>query len=142
LDRLAAGGIPFIGGQIGVAGLQQNAFGRDLELLGGDLQHRGQHALANLDPAGRDRDTAGRWKPDPLIEARIAGQQRRKCLLGVHRAAPSRIRAAARSTARRMRMWLPQRQMLSSSAWAISARDGDGLWSSKALAEIRMPGRQ
>ena len=37
-----------------------------------------------------------------------------------HRPPSSRIRAAARSTARRMRAWLPQRQILSSSARAIS----------------------
>jgi len=78
LDRLATRRVPFIGRQIGVAGLEQDTFGRDLELLGGDLQHRGQHALADLDPAGRDRDTAGRRKPDPPIEARIAGQQCRQ----------------------------------------------------------------
>ena len=27
--------------------------------FGGDLQHRGQHALADFDPAGRNRDAAG-----------------------------------------------------------------------------------
>src|SRR5207248_8170301 len=41
LDRLAACRIALIGGQVGVAGLQQNAIRGDLELVGGDLQHRG-----------------------------------------------------------------------------------------------------
>ena len=90
LDRLAARGVAFVRGQIGVAGLQQDALGRDVELVGGDLQHRGQHPLADLDPAGRDRHTAGRRKPDPLIEPRIAGEQRRQCRWCAHRAAPSR----------------------------------------------------
>jgi hypothetical protein len=78
LDRLAAGSVAFIGCQVGVAGLQQNAIGGDVELLGGDLQHCGQHALADFDPAGRNRDMAGGGKPDPLIEARIGRQQRRQ----------------------------------------------------------------
>ena len=78
LDRLAARGVAFIGGQIGVAGLQQDAVGGDVELLGGDLQHSGQDALADFDPAGRNRDMAGRGKPDPLIEARIGGEQGRQ----------------------------------------------------------------
>jgi len=59
LDRLAAGGVALVRGQLGVAGLQQNAIGRYVELLGRDLAHRGQHALADLDAAGRDGDLAG-----------------------------------------------------------------------------------
>ncbi len=59
LDRLAARGVALIGCQIGVAGLQQDAVGGDVELLGGDLQHCGQHPLADFDPAGRNRDMAG-----------------------------------------------------------------------------------
>ena len=79
LDRLAARGVAFVGGQIGVAGLQHDAIEGDVELLRRDLAHRGQHSLADLDPAGRDRDTAGRREADPPIEARIGGQQRRQC---------------------------------------------------------------
>ena len=64
----------------------------------------------------------GDGKPDPLIEARIGRQQRRQCRRGALIGQLLRAhRAAARSTARRMRMWLPQRQMLSSSASAISS---------------------
>ena len=142
LDRLAARGIAFIGGQIGVPGLQQDAIRGDVEFLRGDLQHRGQHPLADFDPAGRDCDAAACRESDPPVEAWIGGEQRRQGRCHAHRTAPSRIKRAARSTARRMRMWLPQRQMLSSSASAISFRDGDGLRPSNALAEIRMPGRQ
>ena len=50
--------------------------------------------------------------------------------------------AAAFSTARMMRLCEPQRQILPSSACAISARDGFGFLSSSAFAEIRIPGRQ
>ncbi len=144
LDRLAAGGIALVRSQLGVAGLQQDALGGDVEFLGRDLAHRGQHALADLDPAGRHGDVAGHREPHPLIESRIVPQhagQGRGCG-GAHRAAPCRICAAARSTARRIRACEPQRQILSSSATAISCRDGAGLRSSKALAVIRMPGRQ
>jgi hypothetical protein len=41
-----------------------------------------------------------------------------------------------------MRLCAPQRQMFSSSACAISLRDGDGLRSSSALAVTMMPERQ
>ena len=78
LDRLAPCRVALIGGQVGVAGLQQNAIRGDLELVGGDLQHRGQHALADFDPTCRNSDVAGRGKPDPLIEARIGRQRRRQ----------------------------------------------------------------
>ena len=54
----------------------------------------------------------------------------------------ARIAAAAFSTARMMRLCEPQRQILPSSAAAISARVGDGFLSSSALAEIKMPDRQ
>src|SRR3984893_4919700 len=92
LDRLAARGVAFVWGQIGVAGLQQDAFGSDVELVGGDLQHRGQYSLADLDPAGRNRNAAGRGKPDPLVEPRVGGEQRRQGWRWAPRAAPSRNR--------------------------------------------------
>ena len=79
LDRLAARRIAFIGGEIRIPAPQQDAIGGDVELLGGDLQHRGQHPLADLDPAGRNVHPARRGEPDPLIEARIGGEQRRQC---------------------------------------------------------------
>src|SRR5439155_24983782 len=37
LDRLAPGGIALVRGQIGVAGLEPDPPGRDVEFLGGDL---------------------------------------------------------------------------------------------------------
>src|SRR5262249_47925350 len=122
----------------------RDALGRDVELLGGELHHGGEHALADLDLAGKDRDLAGRRKRHPLRQRRMLGEragERR-----AHGAAPGmvpwRCAAAAFSTARKMRLWLPQRQMLSSSAAAISARLGAGLRSSSALAETMMPLRQ
>ena len=76
-DRQAAGRVAFVRGALGVAGHDAHAGGLDVELLGGDLHHRGQHPLADLDPAGRDRHPAGGAEPDPPIEPRIGGEQRR-----------------------------------------------------------------
>ena len=105
LDRLAARRIAFIRRQLGVAGLQQDTIGRYVELLGGDLAHRRQDALADLDPAGRDGDPALCVEPHPLVEPRVVAQHAGKGRGGgcAHRAAPSRRCAAAFSAARRMR---------------------------------------
>ena len=104
LDRLAARGVALVRGQIGVAGEEQDAVGRNVEFLGGDLQHRGQHALADLDLAGRDRDPPALGEPHPLIEARIGGQRCRQYRWcdKAHRELPSSIRAAMRPIARKV----------------------------------------
>ena len=143
LDRLAARGIALVWGGLGVAALQPDAPEADLEFLGRNLAQRGQHSLADFDPAGRDRDPARLAEPNPLIEPRVLFEKRRQPWnVGAHPASPAQIRRAASATARRMRGWLPQRQRWSSRAVAISAREGAGLLPSKALAEIRMPDRQ
>ena len=58
---------------------------------------------------------------------------------GSCRASPS---AAARSTARMIRLWLPQRQRCGSSAARIAPRPGRGSRASSAAAATRMPDRQ
>ena len=98
LDRLAARRIALVGRQIGVAGAQHDPIERDVEFLGSDLPHRGQDALADLDPAGRDRHLAGHVEPDPAVEPRVGREQRRQGggSGGAHGAAPAaRIRSAA-----------------------------------------------
>ena len=145
LDRLAAGGIALVRREFGVAGADRDALHRDVELVGGDLCHRRQHALAEFDAAGADGHFAGRGKCHPAIEARIVGQragQDGRVHCGIPGLTPSRMRAAAFSTARMIRLCAPQRQILPSSACAISSRVGDALRSSSAFAAIRMPARQ
>src|SRR6516162_3784040 len=142
LHRLTAGGIAFVRRAVGVAPADCYALKRNIEFFGGDLRHCSEHALTELDPPGRKLDLARYGEIHPSIEAGIVGEharQRRGC---GHGRALSRRRAAAFSMARKMRLCAPQRQILSSSAWAMSARDGDGLRSSSALAEMRMPLRQ
>ena len=141
LDRLAAGGVALVRRQRGVAGADGDARHRHVEFVGGDLHHRGQHALADLDAAGVDRHLAGRRERHPAREAGIVFQRTGEGG-GVHARAPARIWAAAFSTARMMRLCEPQRQILSSSAAAICARVGAGFLSSSALAETMMPDRQ
>ena len=48
------------------------------EVVTNELLQNTCDSLADFDPARRDRDAAGRRKPDPLIEARIGRQQRRQ----------------------------------------------------------------
>ena len=140
LDRLAAGGIALVRRQVGVAGADGDALHRHVEFVGGDLRHGGEHALAELDAAGADQHFAGRGEGDPAVESRIVVERAGEGC--VHDGAPARISAAALATARMMRLCVPQRQILSSSAAAISARVGDGFLSSSALAVITMPDRQ
>ena len=59
---------------LGVAGDDAHPGGLDVELLGGDLHERGEHALAELDLAGRKPHGAIRLEADPAIEPRIVGE--------------------------------------------------------------------
>ncbi len=52
------------------------------------------------------------------------------------------IRSRARPTARKMRMWVPQRQRFGSSAARISSSFAPGFFSSRACARIIIPGMQ
>jgi hypothetical protein len=50
---------------------------RYIQFLGRDLAHRGQHALAEFDPAGQHGDAAIRRDANPAIEPRVAPQHDR-----------------------------------------------------------------
>ena len=118
LDRHAARGVTLVRRYHGYAGADRDAAHGHIKLVGGDLRHRGEYALAEFDAAGVDGDLAGRGKRDPAVEHRVIVQHRWQHG-GIHYFAP-RITAAAFSTARMMRLCEPQRQMLPSSASAIS----------------------
>ncbi len=60
-----------------IAGDQHQPFGRHVELVGGDLAHGGEDALAQLDAAGHDRDAAVGRDPHPGVELRIVADHRR-----------------------------------------------------------------
>ena len=124
-----------------VARQHGDAIERQVELVGGDLADGGDHALADLDLAGGDAHGAVGLEVDPAVEAGIldqAGRQDGRAHAGL----PLRSVAAARSTARRMRWCVPQRQRCLSSASTTSLRLGLGLRSSSALADMMMPLRQ
>jgi hypothetical protein len=97
LHRLTARRIALVGSAVGVAGVNDYPLDRHIEFFGGDLRHRREHALAELDASGRKPDASGRGKIEPAIEARIIGKHGRQS----HARLPSRKRAAAFSTARR-----------------------------------------
>ena len=64
---------------------------RNIELLGGDLRHRGQHALADLDPAGENRHLARRRETRPTGRARDCASSGPGSG-SAHRRAPARMR--------------------------------------------------
>ncbi len=171
LERHAAGGEAFIGGARGVAGDHPDPIEREIELLGRDLGERGEDPLPELDLAGEDRRAAVGIDADPGAEPAIAlqaaGQTRRLLAARDVRAEgecdedaaeaggefatveSGRIHdrllpfaAAARSTARTIRLWVPQRQRLPASADRTCASVGRGLRSSSSLAAMIMPAVQ
>ena len=71
LDRLAARGVALVGRLLGVAGANGDALHGDVELVGGDLRHRGEHALPKLDPAGEHRDFSRRRESHPTVKIGI-----------------------------------------------------------------------
>ena len=142
---------PSFGLRAVVAADEADAGKLHVELVGDDLRQRGEDALTDLDLAGRDLDDAIEREPEPLRQARVgaqvAGEQDRalgrgrggRVRGGAHAGCPA---FAARSTARTMRLWAPQRQRFRSSAARTSASLGSGLRRSSAAALIRMPEMQ
>ena len=141
---------------------------RQVEFLGRDLGERGQDTLAELDLAGEDGRGAVGVDADPAVElavvlqaARQPGRLLRESELRIERegdhdrAEPGGeltsidggsvhgqvlpLAWAARSTARMMRLWVPQRQRLPSSAARTSCSLGRGLRSSSSFADMIMP---
>ena len=92
----------------GLARDDAQALRRDVELLGGDLRKRGQHALADLHLAGRQPHAAALLEADPASRQRIVDEALRQ-RVGDHGCARHRG-AGARCTARMMRLCMPQRQ--------------------------------
>ena len=140
LDRAAARGRTFVRayGCIG----RHHAYPRviDVELVGRDLRHRGDDALANFHLARAYRDRAIRINPQPAVEPPVGIERGRKAGgWRAHRGVPAAMLRAARWIARTMRVCVPQRQRLRSSAARISSSPGFGFLSSSALALMMMP---
>src|SRR5207244_55744 len=94
----------------------------DIELVGRNLGQRGDDALADLDLAGAQYNEARGIEAQPARESWIGGEIGRQLPGGSHVAS-----LAARSTARTIRLWAPQRHRLRSSAARTSASLGSGL---------------
>ena len=164
LDRLTAGRHSLVRGAAGVAGNHIDPRERQIELFGGDLRERGDDALPQLHLAGEDGRAAVCVDADPGIQLAIAIEATGEPLLFLcgdriererehdsaetlgeiaaidgdgHHVLP--ISLAARSTARTIRLCVPQRQRFAASAWRTSFSVGFGLRSSSALALMIMP---
>src|SRR5581483_10684259 len=114
--------------------LHADALEADVELVGGDLRQRSDDPLADLDLAGAHLDEPARIEAQPARKPRVGLEVDGKLRRGLHDAS-----LAARSTARTMRLWAPQRHRLRSSAARTSGSLGSGLRRSSAAAEMRMP---
>ena len=152
LHRHAARGHLLVGAGGGACGHHAHPCKGDVEFLGGDLRQRGDDALADFDLARIDRHIAVGVEFEPLAElavdmqaARQSGQawvHLRQFECEVHAVALSFIMSAARSTARTIRLWLPQRHRCLSSASRTWASLGRGLFSRNAAAVTRIPEMQ
>jgi hypothetical protein len=124
-------------GSRGAGGHHADARRVDVELVRDDLRQRREDALADLDlagvhftmPSGRKRS---HW-PRRGLRARLGG--RAGALIALHL-------AAARRTARTMRLCEPQRHSCGSRAARTAASSGDGSDASSAAARISMPETQ
>jgi len=138
LDREATRGNPFVGAARGVGRDHANTLERDPQLLGGNLGERCQDTLPDLDLSAEDRHRAVALDPQPLGEPRILLQAR-----GPPDPVGNRVHdrtcAAARITARTIRLCDPQRHRLRSSAARTSLALGLGFFARSAAALIRMP---
>ena len=116
----------------------------DIEFVGGDLGECRHDALADLHLSRRDHHLSLGREPDPRRQHRVGreadGQFRGGGGGGTcHDAA---ISAAARNTARTIRLCEPQRQRLRSSAAFTCVLEGFGFCINSAAALIRMPETQ
>jgi len=135
-------------------------FQRDVEFLGDDLRQRRNISLAQLDAPAIDRDGSERIDPQPGIEARLAasvpgsrgpawpkvsdGAMLNATTMPPATRANSRrlrffalmppISFAARTIARTMRLWLPQRHKFPARPSRICASVGRGFLSKSAFA--------
>src|SRR5262249_33487292 len=166
LDRLATGGLSLVRRLAGVAGGHLYAGQRQIELLGGDLGERGEDALPQFDLAGENLRGAVGIDADPTVEPTIGLQAPGQPFLPARKLRIERegdddgteaggefapiesgsvhghvlpFAWAARSTARMMRLWVPQRQRFPASAARTSGSLGRGLRSSSSFADMIMP---
>ncbi len=123
LHRQAARGHAFVGTVVGIDRQQAHAPDRHAEAVGDDLRQRRVQPLAELDLAGAHAHFAA----FAVVLDADDGH------------APTRRAAAARSTARTMRLCAPQRHSCPSSAARTSASDGSGQRASSAAATTSMP---
>src|ERR1700680_3356399 len=129
LHRKTAGGDAFIRAARGRSTDHLPPADIDVEFVGGDLGQRGDDALADLYLARRERQMPFGREPDPRRQFWVCRKidrqfwQRGGGRGGAHGVA---ISAAARSTARTMRLCEPQRHKLRSSAPLTWASDGFG----------------
>ena len=166
LDRLAAGGLTLVRRLAGVAGDHPDASERQIDLLGGDLREGGENALPQFDFSREDGRGAVGVDANPAVELAIvlqapgqpfltegkigiererhhertkpAGETASRESGSVHRQVLP-LAWAARSTARMIRLWVPQRQRLPASAARTSGSLGRGLRSSSSFADMIMP---
>src|SRR6185295_8097832 len=78
LDREAACGHSFVWRERGVSVHHANALQVDVELVGRDLRERGSDALAKLDLAGEDGDSAVGIDAQPRIQHAVVGEAARE----------------------------------------------------------------
>ena len=154
LDRKTAGGDRFVGARPRNGGHHAHLIQCDIELVGDDLRQRRDDPLPDLDLARSHLDESRGAKTQPLVQPAVdlqaARQLRRRA--GRFAGEPDReihcvcvstlAAAAARSTARTIRLWAPQRQRLRSSALRTSAALGCGTRASSAAALISIPAVQ
>ena len=166
LDRLAAGSLTLVRRLAGVAGDHPDASERQIDLLGGDLREGGENTLTQFDLSREDGRGAVGIYANPAVEPAIVLQAPGQPFLtqgkiGIEREShhertkpggetASResgsvhpqvlpLAWAARSTARMIRLWVPQRQRLPASAARTSGSFGRGLRSSSSFADMIMP---
>src|SRR5262245_46489009 len=139
---------------------------RQIELFRRDLRERGEDALPQFHLARENGGAALGIDADPSIEPAVVLQASGESLLSARKLRMERERnddgtesggkfptiesgavhvrvlpraCAARSTARTMRLWVPQRQRLPASAARTSCSLGRGLRSSSSFADMIMP---
>ena len=153
-DGQAAKSANLVRAQIGVTHDQLDVGNRHIQLFGNHLGQSGAHTGAQLDLAGVKRDHAIGRDLEPSIDlgktriSGLLGQHGRQAQAeadhhagrGLEECAPLHAATpAALRTAEMMRMWVPQRHRLASSAALIWSSVGLGVFFKKATVVITMP---
>src|SRR5262245_22111222 len=108
-DRVAARGETLGRARLRLPRYDAQALRRHVELLGGDLCERGEHALADLDLAGRKPHAALLLEADPRRQQRIVGealgQRAHGCAPVAHYTVAALAARFARQRGARRRAW-------------------------------------